>query len=86
MNKKISFAGPWITQKEIDYVNDAVVNGWYQTFDMHVKKLEKTVADYLGVRYTLATHCCTLALHLAAASLGLGLFRHQRLLATDKRA
>ena len=23
MSKKISFAGPWITQKEIDYVIDA---------------------------------------------------------------
>lgn len=69
--KKISFAGPSIGQREIDYVMDAVQNGWYQTFDMHTKKLEKTVADYLGVKYSLATHCCTLALHLASASLGL---------------
>lgn len=71
MNKKISFAGPWITQKEIDYVIDATKNGWYETYDMHAKKLEKTVADYLGVKYSIATHCCTLALHLATASLGL---------------
>jgi perosamine synthetase len=71
MNKKISFAGPWITQKEIDYVIDATKNGWYETYDMHIKKLEKTVADYLGVKYALATHCCTLALHLATATLGL---------------
>lgn len=26
--KKILFAKPSITQKEIDYVNDAVKNGW----------------------------------------------------------
>jgi perosamine synthetase len=71
MNKKISFAGPWITQKEIDYVVDATKNGWYETFDIHTKKLEKTVADYLGVKYAIATHCCTLALHLATESLGL---------------
>jgi len=71
MRKKISFAGPWVTQKEIDYVTDATKNGWYETYDMHAKKLEKTVADYLGVKYTIATHCCTLALHLATASLGL---------------
>lgn len=71
MSKKISFAGPWITQKEIDYVVDAVKNGWYETFDVHTRKLEKKVADYLGVKYAIATHCCTLALHLSTASLGL---------------
>ena len=71
MDKKISFAGPWITQKEIDYVVDATKNGWYSTYDMHAKKLEKTVCDYLGVKYGIATHCCTQALHLATASLGL---------------
>ncbi len=71
MNKKISFAGPWITQKEIDYVVDATKNGWYETYDIHTKKLEKTVADYLGMKYAIATHCCTLALHLATESLGL---------------
>ncbi|MFA5793886.1 MAG: DegT/DnrJ/EryC1/StrS family aminotransferase [Candidatus Brocadiia bacterium] len=69
--KKISFAGPWITQKEIDYVVDAAKNGWYETFDMHTKKLEKAVCDYLGMKHALATHCCTVALHLANASLGL---------------
>jgi len=71
MNKKISFAGPWVTQKEIDYVVDAVKNGWYETFYMHIKKLEKAVADYVGRKYAIATHCCTLALHLACASLDL---------------
>lgn len=71
MNKKISFAGPWITQKEIDYVVDATVNGWYETYDIHTKKLEKEFAEYIGVKYALATHCCTLALHLAVAALGL---------------
>lgn len=70
MNKKISFAGPWITQKEIDYVVDAVKNGWYETYDTHTKKLEKAVTSYLGVKYGIATHCCTLALHLAASALG----------------
>jgi len=71
MDKKISFAGPWITQKEIDYVNEAVRHGWYKTFDMHVRRLEKAVCDYVGSRYALATHCCTLALHLACEALGL---------------
>ncbi len=71
--KKISFAGPWITQKELDYVIDATRNGFYDTYDQHTKKLEKAVVEYLGVKYAIATHCCTMALHLAAVSLDLGL-------------
>lgn len=67
--KKIAFAGPWVTKKELAYVKDGVVNGFYETYDQHTKKLEKTVCDYLGVKYGLATHCCTLALHLACATL-----------------
>ena len=70
--KKISFAGPSITQKEIDYVIDATRNGFYENFDQHTRKLEKAVAEYLGVKYAIATHCCTLALHLAAVTLDLG--------------
>ena len=69
--KKIAFAGPWITQKEIDYVTDATWNGFYETYDQHTQKLERTVCDYLGVKFGIATHCCTLALHLAAETLGL---------------
>ena len=71
MTKRISFAGPSITEKEVSYVLDAVQNGWYENYDGYVKRLEQTFADYLGVKYALATHCCTQALHLAAAALGL---------------
>jgi perosamine synthetase len=68
--KKISFAGPSITQKEIDYVIDGVKNGFYEKFDQHAKRLEQTVCDYLDVKHGIATHCCTLALHLACKALG----------------
>jgi perosamine synthetase len=69
--KKISFAGPSITQKEIDYVVDGVKNGFYETYDQHTRRLEKTVCDYLGVKHGIATHCCTVALHLACETIGL---------------
>ena len=29
---KISFAGPWISDKEVEYVTDAVKNGWYENY------------------------------------------------------
>lgn len=69
--KKISFAGPWITEKEISYVADAAKNGFYETYDGYVKRLESRVNEYVGTKYAIATHCCTLALHLACESLGL---------------
>lgn len=71
MNKKISFAGPSITDKEITYVMDAVKTGWYENYEGYIKKLEKEFAEYIGVKYAVATFCCTHALHLAAAALGL---------------
>lgn len=69
--KRISFAGPSITQKEIDYVTDAVQYGWYENYDKHTLKLEETFAQYVGAKYAIATHCCTQALHLACAAIGL---------------
>lgn len=71
MHDKIALAGPDIGQKEIDYVVDAVKNGWYKTYDKHIKKLEKTFAEYIGVKYAIATYCGTHALHLAAIALNL---------------
>lgn len=71
MRNKISFAGPSITQLELDYVLDGVKNGFYETFDQHVKKLEKTIAEYCGTKYAMATHTCTLALHLSSMCLDL---------------
>ena len=72
MDHKISFAGPSITDREVSYVLDAVQHGWYDNYDGYVTRLEKAFTDYVGVRHAIATHCCTVALHLAAASLGLG--------------
>lgn len=69
MNKKISFAGPSITEKEKKYVLDALSNGWYENYDNYIKKLEKSFADYLGVKYAIAMHCCTHTLHVSALCL-----------------
>jgi perosamine synthetase len=63
--KRISFAGPSITQKEIAYVVDAVKTGWYATLDKHIKKLEYQIRKYTGAKYSLAGFCATHSLHLA---------------------
>jgi perosamine synthetase len=71
MDHRISFAGPDITDREVRYVLDAVRHGWYQNYDGYVKRLEQAFARRIGVKHAIATHCCTVALHLAAAALGL---------------
>jgi len=65
-------AGPSITQKEIDYVNDAVQNGWNEHWGDYIKKFEKSFAEYIGVKHALTTSSCTGALHLSLVALGIG--------------
>jgi perosamine synthetase len=65
-------AGPSITQKEIDYVLDAIANGWNANWDGYLKRFEKTFAAYIGTRFALSTSSCTGGLHLALLGLGVG--------------
>lgn len=71
MDKMILTAGPSITQKEINYVLDAVKNGWNENWDNYLKRFEKSFAEFIGVKYALATSSCTGAMHLALLSLGI---------------
>jgi len=68
--KNMAFAGPSITDREVKYVTDAVKNGWYTTFDKDIKKLEKTIAKYVGVKYALSGFCATHSMHLACLVCG----------------
>ncbi|HUT23516.1 MAG TPA: DegT/DnrJ/EryC1/StrS family aminotransferase [Sumerlaeia bacterium] len=70
--ERIPVSGPWITQKEIDYVTDAATNAWYGNANMYHVRFEKAVADYLGVRCAMSLPSCTSAIHLSLAALGIG--------------
>lgn len=72
MPKTILTAGPSITQKEIEYVLDAVRYGWNENWDGYLRRFEKAFAEYLGTRFALATSSCTGALHLGLLALGVG--------------
>ena len=67
----IPVAGPWITQKEIDYVTDAVTNAWHSNHNMYHVYFESAFAVYIGRKYAITLPSCTSALHLSLASLGL---------------
>jgi perosamine synthetase len=69
---RIPVAGPSITQREIDYVTDAVTNAWYGNANVYHQRFEKAFADYIGVRHAIALPSCTSAIHLALSALGIG--------------
>ena len=68
----IPVAGPWITQKEIDYVTDAVTNAWYGQANIYNDRFEQKFADYLGVRFAISLPSCTSAIHLSLLAAGIG--------------
>ena len=67
----IPISQPSITQKEIDYVTDAVKSGWVSSLGTYVNKFEKMFSEYCDTKYALATANGTVALHLALAALGI---------------
>jgi len=70
--ERIPIAGPSITQKEVDYVTDAVRNAWYSKANTYNERFEKAFAEYLGVKFALALPSCTSGLHLSLLALGVG--------------
>jgi perosamine synthetase len=69
---QIFVAGPWITEKEIEYVRQAVANAWYDKANDWNKKFETNFAEYHGVRHAVSLPSCTAGIHLALLALGVG--------------
>ena len=68
----IQVCTPDITQKEIDYVNDAIRSGWISSRGEYLDKFESLFAEKVGAKYAIAVNSGTSALHLALAALGIG--------------
>ena len=66
--KRILVSGPWITQKEIDYVTDAVSNAWYENANIYHERFEKAFAEYIGVKFAISLPSCLSAIHLSLLS------------------
>jgi len=73
MKSPIAYTKPSITELEISYVTDAVTHGWGARCYEYIDRLERQFANYLGVRYAVATSSCTGALHLGLAAAGIGI-------------
>ena len=65
-------AGPSITEKEIEYVNDAVTNGWNSNWNSYILRLENAFKEKFNVKHALLTSSCTGGMHMAIRSLGVG--------------
>ena len=70
--ERIPISGPWITQKEIDCVTDAVTNAWYANANIYNERFEKSFALYIGVKFAISLPSCTSAIHLSLLSLDIG--------------
>ena len=65
-------AGPSISAREMIYASDATRYGWNNQWAKYLKAFEKAFAEYVGVKYAMATSSCTGALHIALKALGIG--------------
>ena len=65
-------AGPSITKKEIDYVNDAVTNGWNDNWNSYIVRLEEAFKDKFNAKHALLTSSCTGGMHMAARAIDIG--------------
>ncbi len=66
----IYMAGPSITEHEIEVVNDAMRNGWYEKPYWYVETFQKEFAAYHGRKYGIMTPNCTTSIHLLLTCLG----------------
>jgi perosamine synthetase len=70
--ERISASGPWITQTEFDFVNDALANAWGEHTYVYNDRFEREFAEFVGVRYAAAVSSGTAAIHLGLMALGIG--------------
>jgi perosamine synthetase len=69
---RINISGPSITQREIDYVTDAVSVAWYDDANLYHDRFEQEFARFIGVEHAVALPSCTSAIHLSLLALGIG--------------
>ncbi|MCJ7626570.1 MAG: DegT/DnrJ/EryC1/StrS family aminotransferase [Anaerolineaceae bacterium] len=72
MRENIKLAKPWITQKEIDYVIDALQNAWHDDYYTYHERFESAFSEYIGVKYAITLPSRTAAIHLALLALDIG--------------
>jgi perosamine synthetase len=70
--ERVPVAGPWITDKEVAYVSDAVRSAWYSEANTYQLRFEDAFKAYVSRRYAIALPSATSAIHLALLATGVG--------------
>lgn len=65
-------AGPSVSAKEAAYSFDAASYGWNGNWSKYLSRFEQEFAEYVGVKYAMATSSCTGALQIALMGLDIG--------------
>ncbi len=71
MKIKIPITKPYIGEEEKELISKVVDSGWVSQGPM-VAEFEEMFAEYVGVKYAVATTSCTTALHAALSVSGIG--------------
>ena len=69
--RNIPFSPPDMSEAEANEVRDAILSGWITT-GPRTKKLEKTVAEYVGVEKCVCLNSATAAMEMVLHLLGVG--------------
>ncbi len=72
MQKFFPVSQPSITQKEIDFVTEAVSSTWVSSLGKFIDRFEEEFAAYCGSKYAVTTSNGTVAIHLALVAYGIG--------------
>lgn len=68
----IHISKPTITQKEIDYVTDAVKSSWVSSLGKYLDRFEAEFAQFCGTRFGICVSNGTVAIQLALTAHGIG--------------
>jgi perosamine synthetase len=71
-DRLILTAGPSISAREASYALDAARYGWNDQWNKYLSRFERSFAEFIGVKHSLAFSSCTGALHVALLALGIG--------------
>ena len=64
-NNKIWLSSPTMHGEEMEYIKEAYDSNWMSTVGNNINKVEKLLAEYIGIRHAVALTSGTAALHLA---------------------
>jgi perosamine synthetase len=61
----IPLSEPTLSGRELEYVTDCITSTWVSSNGEYIGRMERALADYVGVEYAVACNCGTSALHVS---------------------